>query len=163
MSWSRVPRKLVPWKLHRKDLAFSFDMYRGVGDGWRWTFFLVNAFPDLITSLSHAANSHDARLLPSLTSVMSWHTQTSCVLSHCSAKKHLCIVHPAWPRAMRASRGITLHDEQTQNLSQLQKQRLEKFTQLKKAGVALYPNDFQKDTDIVAIRSSHVLPWPDGS
>jgi lysyl-tRNA synthetase, class II len=48
-----------------------------------------------------------------------------------------------------------LNDEQTQNLSQLQKQRLEKFTQLKNAGVALYPNDFQKDTDIVTIRSSH--------
>jgi len=48
-----------------------------------------------------------------------------------------------------------LNDEQSQPLSQLQKQRLEKFTQLKNAGVALYPNDFQKDADIGEIRSAH--------
>lgn len=48
-----------------------------------------------------------------------------------------------------------MNDEQTQNLSQLQKQRLEKFTQLMNAGVALYPNDFQKNTDILAVRSEY--------
>lgn len=46
-----------------------------------------------------------------------------------------------------------MNDEQTQNLSQLQKQRLEKYIQLKNTGVSLYPNDFQKDTDIIAIKS----------
>ncbi len=48
-----------------------------------------------------------------------------------------------------------MNDEQSQNLSQLQKQRLEKFTQLKHAGVTLYPNNFQKDTDISAIRADY--------
>lgn len=48
-----------------------------------------------------------------------------------------------------------MNDEQTQNLSQLQKQRLEKYNQLKDSGVALYPNDFHKDTDISEIRATY--------
>jgi lysyl-tRNA synthetase class 2 len=48
-----------------------------------------------------------------------------------------------------------LNDEQAQNLSQLQKQRLEKSFQLKNSGVSLYPNDFRKDADIDKIRSTY--------
>ncbi|HDQ41002.1 MAG TPA: lysine--tRNA ligase [Desulfonatronum sp.] len=51
--------------------------------------------------------------------------------------------------------GNTLNAEQTQNLSQLQKQRLEKFIQLKNAGMSLYPNSFQKNTDIAAITTEY--------
>ncbi len=45
--------------------------------------------------------------------------------------------------------------EQNQNLSQLQKQRLEKFTQLQASGVALYPNDFRKNTEVARIKATY--------
>ncbi len=45
--------------------------------------------------------------------------------------------------------------EQNQNMSQLQKQRLEKFTQLQASGVALYPNDFRKNTELARIKAAY--------
>ncbi|WP_084604412.1 lysine--tRNA ligase [Desulfonatronum thioautotrophicum] len=45
--------------------------------------------------------------------------------------------------------------EQSQNRSQLQKQRLEKFTQLQDSGVALYPNDFRKNAELVQIKVAY--------
>jgi lysyl-tRNA synthetase, class II len=50
---------------------------------------------------------------------------------------------------------MILTTEQNQNLSQLQKQRLEKFTQLQASGVALYPNDFRKNTELARIKTAY--------
>ena len=45
--------------------------------------------------------------------------------------------------------------EQNLNLSQLQKQRMEKFSQLQASGVALYPNDFRKNAELVRIKADY--------
>ncbi|TVQ98509.1 MAG: lysine--tRNA ligase [Desulfovibrionales bacterium] len=45
--------------------------------------------------------------------------------------------------------------EQSQSRSQLQKQRLEKFTQLQDSGVALYPNDFRKNAELGQIKVAY--------
>jgi lysyl-tRNA synthetase, class II len=48
-----------------------------------------------------------------------------------------------------------LTTEQTPNLSQLQKQRLDKFSQLRASGISLYPNTFQKNTDIARLKTAY--------
>ncbi|SDB28507.1 lysyl-tRNA synthetase, class II [Desulfonatronum thiosulfatophilum] len=53
------------------------------------------------------------------------------------------------------TQGIILTTEQTPSLSQLQKQRREKFTQLQAAGVDLYPNFFTKNADLAHIKTAY--------